>query len=303
MYKSLLSRETPLQNSLRQNPDEGQYHGPWLPPIAWEVEGHAEEIYRFFGNRVLKSVAVKIKPLVSFQKSEVDMMDFAAEIPGLKTVGSIGHYFIPCTWGTRDRALSATVMPFLKGKPIGQFWHMFTQEVKDGIAEQIREQLAIMRTSSSPYIGRVKRQPFVQSYDRFLDEERGKFVGLFDMEKEWDDWCLDRIRRIHGERMYKKWVKKVEKLRGTDSKRFVLTHGDLDPSNIMVTKTMHGPVIISGIIDWEFSGFFPEYCEYVMCMVGLRRKEKWWCEFMESVLPQCSQVRKEYQDLVMDRGF
>jgi hypothetical protein len=38
----------------------------------------------------------------------------------------------------------------------------------------------------------------------------------------------------------------------------VLTHGDLPPRNIMVQENK-----ITGLIDWEVAGWFPEYWEYV----------------------------------------
>lgn len=43
---------------------------------------------------------------------------------------------------------------------------------------------------------------------------------------------------------------------------FVLTHGDLHPSNIMVAKTGKNDTwVLSGIIDWDTCGWFPVYWE------------------------------------------
>jgi hypothetical protein len=43
--------------------------------------------------------------------------------------------------------------------------------------------------------------------------------------------------------------------------KFVLTHGDLNASNILV-QDGH----VTGIIDWEHSGFYPEWWEWVYCL-------------------------------------
>lgn len=43
----------------------------------------------------------------------------------------------------------------------------------------------------------------------------------------------------------------------------MFTHGDLDPRNILVEE---GHVI--GIVDWEQSGWYPGYWEYVKAMWG-----------------------------------
>ncbi|KAH9922961.1 uncharacterized protein B0H18DRAFT_1182825 [Fomitopsis serialis] len=45
----------------------------------------------------------------------------------------------------------------------------------------------------------------------------------------------------------------------------VFTHGDLMPHNIMV-KDGH----ITGIIDWEAAGWYPEYWEFTTMLKGLR---------------------------------
>ena len=41
----------------------------------------------------------------------------------------------------------------------------------------------------------------------------------------------------------------------------VFTHGDLTPRNIMVDQGY-----ITGVIDWEYSGWFPDYWEYANIM-------------------------------------
>ena len=43
----------------------------------------------------------------------------------------------------------------------------------------------------------------------------------------------------------------------------VFTHGDLRPDNITVEMGDHGQCVITGLIDWEYSGFNPEYYEAV----------------------------------------
>lgn len=43
----------------------------------------------------------------------------------------------------------------------------------------------------------------------------------------------------------------------------VFTHGDLRPDNITVEMGDHGQCVITGLIDWEYSGFYPEYYEAV----------------------------------------
>ncbi|KAL4778720.1 kinase-like domain-containing protein [Aspergillus varians] len=43
--------------------------------------------------------------------------------------------------------------------------------------------------------------------------------------------------------------------------RIVFTHGDLRPDNITVEMAEDHGYIVTGLIDWEYSGFYPEYYE------------------------------------------
>lgn len=47
-------------------------------------------------------------------------------------------------------------------------------------------------------------------------------------------------------------------------------HGDINPFNILVRG---GKVV--GIIDWEFSGWYPHYWEYTSAWFGNRTKTEW----------------------------
>lgn len=54
-----------------------------------------------------------------------------------------------------------------------------------------------------------------------------------------------------------------------DSCAIKFTHGDLHPSNILVSPEGTGPARIVAIIDWHQSGWFPaywEYCKAVYCV-------------------------------------
>ena len=44
-----------------------------------------------------------------------------------------------------------------------------------------------------------------------------------------------------------------------DLRAFILTHGDLVARNIVVEDG-----IITGIINWEYAGFFSEYMKYIL---------------------------------------
>ncbi|KAI0183058.1 kinase-like domain-containing protein [Xylaria flabelliformis] len=61
--------------------------------------------------------------------------------------------------------------------------------------------------------------------------------------------------------------------------RIVLTHCDLTPRNILVRDGK-----ISGLVDWEDSGWYPEYWEYVKFFQ--RAADKDWKRYAEHIFPQ-----------------
>ncbi len=90
--------------------------------------------------------------------------------------------------------------------------------------------------------------------------------------------------------------------------RFVLTHGDLSSANILVQninkndpKNSRPHYVISSIIDWQFSGFFPEYMEYAIekTRTGV---DVWWrsfiCGLLEEMHLDCSKARIGVEKLV-----
>ena len=48
--------------------------------------------------------------------------------------------------------------------------------------------------------------------------------------------------------------------------KIVFTHADLNPRNILVQRNGRGGWEVSGIVDWETSGYYPEYWDYTKAL-------------------------------------
>lgn len=78
----------------------------------------------------------------------------------------------------------------------------------------------------------------------------------------------------------------------------VFTHGDLRPDNITVEMVDHGQCVITGLLDWEYSGFYPEYYEAVRCTNCLTPYEdNDWFLF----LPDCISPKRYAHWWLLDR--
>ncbi|PWY84748.1 hypothetical protein BO70DRAFT_395428 [Aspergillus heteromorphus CBS 117.55] len=82
------------------------------------------------------------------------------------------------------------------------------------------------------------------------------------------------------------------------SPKFALTHGDLAARNILV----HG-AFVSGVVDWEYSGFYPEYMEYALATVIHDNIEQWWLPVLKEILEPCGFLRARIVSTIKNRGF
>ncbi|KAH9830497.1 kinase-like domain-containing protein [Rhodofomes roseus] len=102
--------------------------------------------------------------------------------------------------------------------------------------------------------------------------------GPFSTQHEFHEFLYTQIpRRFHDD------LRKKATMSHTKDHRIVLTHGDLHPNNILMHDRQ-----LSGFVDWECAGWFPEYWEYADA-VETRPNYKAWCDIFHRIFPQYKQ--------------
>ncbi|KAE8419785.1 kinase-like domain-containing protein [Aspergillus pseudocaelatus] len=144
-----------------------------------------------------------------------------------------------------------------------------------------QEQLRLFRQCTQPCIGRINRQEARNFYDR--------------IHFHFGSWCLKRVKSPTAKKI---WARLLPGMRGTGEQTFVLTHGDLAARNIMVKDGK-----ITGIVDWEYSGLFPEYMEYAMATVIHDCQEDWWKPHLKEILEPCGYKRAKFTAAIKWRGW
>lgn len=100
-------------------------------------------------------------------------------------------------------------------------------------------------------------------------------------EAQFNDFLLDKpsSRVAPG---FKSWLRSMLR----DDRRIVFTHGDFHPRNIMVVDGPDGSIELSGILDWESSGFYPEYWEQLKALNtrSPQDTDDWWDHLPLSIL-------------------
>ncbi|KAH6623771.1 hypothetical protein F5144DRAFT_540264 [Chaetomium tenue] len=234
------------------------------------------ELYNFFGGRVLEHttshgaiLAIKINTVTD--RAEPAMMHYAAT-HGIRAPRVRGVYDVVAHTRRLARAMVSERVP---GVPLAEVWLGMGEVDRGVVKEQLREQLAAMLACREGFIGGVGREKVRNVYDGMRDS----YCGPFDDEEAFDEWCLGRIQGGPLVRAKWRWLLRNERRerRGWES-----GFGN----------------VLTGIVDWERSGFFPEYADYAFAMVLCHAHEDWWIPVLKELLPLCSKRRLEFTTLV-----
>ena len=97
----------------------------------------------------------------------------------------------------------------------------------------------------------------------------------------------------------KAWTSFLRNFLPQPNYKVVFTHGDIPPANIMVMlDAANDKYIVSGIIDWERSGFYPEYFESVQVLhLFDRNVENDWYKY----IPPCISPERHPERFLVGR--
>lgn len=95
----------------------------------------------------------------------------------------------------------------------------------------------------------------------------------------------------------RKYLERVIEMQDKTSHQICFTHGDLAPRNIMVKRSRDVYHVVA-LIDFEMSGFLPEYWEYISAK-GSSFWEYWWDDVVDRfLLPYPDQLKTKKDRLV-----
>lgn len=185
------------------------------------------------------------------------------------------------------------IMDFVQGQTLEDLLPSLTQTEKDDIAQLIKTAVENLRAIPEPgYLGSVGRKAC--SHGMFWDSSdlNPRFTplmsGPFENEAALNEGLLLKLSTVQD--MLPPFMRL---LRGLFSEAFVghktvMTYGDLQCKNIMVQRIGSnedgsGSFTIS-LIDWETSGWYPEYWEYCMSLMVARFRPD-WTGMVDQILP------------------
>ncbi|KAG5757547.1 hypothetical protein H9Q72_014311 [Fusarium xylarioides] len=162
-------------------------------------------------------------------------------------------------------------MDYIQGQPLDKLWPDMSVQQKKDITQQLREVVEKMRSLTPPahLIGacdgleiRDTRLYFTYHSPPCRDE------------KAFNEFLLSSLYE-HTPSL----VREAFSRRLRTNHRVVFTHCDLSPRNILVQDQK-----IQGLVDWEDSGWYPEYWEYVKFFQ--RNADKDWKQYAGDIFPE-----------------
>ena len=165
-------------------------------------------------------------------------------------------------------------MEQMQGESLGKVWSMLSASDHESILNQLRAMLHELRSLTPPSGIGVQSCEGGSLRDPRNVRSRPRF-GPFKSIAEFHLWLRGHLQptQVKDDRLEESEWQEIVDMAAKQDKPWpppVFTHGDLNPSNILV----RGPKVI-GIIDWECSGWYPHYWEYTSAWCGNVTRGAW----------------------------
>jgi aminoglycoside phosphotransferase len=178
-------------------------------------------------------------------------------------------------------------MSYIPGSTLQDIWPTLGTEERHNITDQLKTCMDELRAVPPPspcYFGSLETHICIdrRQFTR-LNIGRNKRISS---EAEFNTFIMTDLWHTYPP----EYCNMVLSMMRQDH-RVVLTHGDLHPRNIMVKD-----MVVTGIIDWECAGWYPEYWEYVKALTSVGPVVDWWRYISTIIDPY-------YSEWAIDRQF
>lgn len=204
------------------------------------------------------------------------------EVPNIQFVQE--HTSIPVpgiieSWEEGDHTL--ILMRRIPGEPLSEAWPKLSTEQRENIARQTAEYLLQLRKLQADNIQALGGGPV---YSNFLFNDPVDNLPHGPLASDEELWA-DMERGLNED------VPEAVRMRlrrcMPSASPYTFTHSDLTNVNIIVKNSS-----LTGIIDWETSGYFPVWWEYVSTSVPDSEEDREWKTLLRKYMPDHSAARE-----------
>jgi aminoglycoside phosphotransferase len=231
--------------------------------------------------RISRRLVVKTGPFVHL--TEASTLSFVAS----KT--SIPVPRVHCAFVHNNRAF--IVMDRIRGVSLTRAWTTLSDSDRTAIYEQLKVMFQELRSLTPPPGVGVESCVGGSLRDSRIARSSPRF-GPFKTTQEFHLWLRNGLRpEDHPDREEDEDWKDIKAMAQKQDGPWpapVFTHGDLNPSNILV----HGDRVV-GIIDWEFAGWYPYYWEYTSAWQAHLTRQGWEDAILKFLDPYPQELEME----------
>jgi len=138
------------------------------------------------------------------------------------------------------------------------------------------DELARIATALRNYIAQLRTIPPIHSPDLAICNSIGKACHDYRIYTQQVGPCVNE--QTFNEVIF--LTSRPQLAHRTDH-RIYFTHGDLNMGNILMDNGA-----VTGIVDWENAGWYPEYWEYTKCHFSVKRGKPRWSKFIDDVFKE-----------------
>jgi hypothetical protein len=221
-------------------------------------EQHSKALYRISEDVVVKITSTQNKDAPAL------LQWLAEQAPDIAAPRPLGML--------RMRGTSFMFMTFVPGITLEERWPSLSPDAKNHIRRRLNDTLAVLRSIPHPS-GSALGSPVGQRVCIDVRRESRTSTELV-RESQFNDFLVHEPTS-RAAPCFRQWLRS----RMRDDHRIVFTHAEFHPRNIMVADTPDGTgVELTGIIDWDYSVFYPEHWEMQKAMNtrSSRDESDWW---------------------------
>lgn len=238
-------------------------------PTQGEIE-KAPDIVELWGRRI---VAVGSHYIVKYGRN-VDLAE-GQNMVFIRKHTTVDVPQLYAMYPDTETGINYIIMERIHGSTLLSAWPQLTDLEKQGILGDLRHYFVVLRQLPSPdYFGSLGRRKLL--HDIFWSPDPDVLInGPFATEEQLNE-ALVRKHRINCSSLpYRSQFLQTSFATVFKGHKPTFTHGDLQRKNIMICPqdgTGRRRVVL---LDWEKSGWYPDYWEFCMAYVSFRYQDDW----------------------------
>ncbi|OBT67681.1 hypothetical protein VE03_03534 [Pseudogymnoascus sp. 23342-1-I1] len=181
----------------------------------------------------------------------------------------------------RDSNSHFFLMKRVPGESLQDAWPRLSGPEKQKYAREVIGYIADLRKHKAASPQTVEGAPV---RDKLLGSTETSIMMIEDKETWWERVAQGFVK------FDQTWIEKFKSRYPKQPVQYVLTHGDLNTGNIMIHDGH-----VSGIIDWEHAGYFPDWWEHAAA-VGWIVEPQWQRYILDEMEKQLNTEYGNYRE-------